>query len=68
MQANFFTRCLLAFGSCAGGPIDPQDIEDTLRVMNETKIEVILEKGDSPLDLPPLTTEAPFAPARQRAP
>lgn len=31
MQANFSTRCLLAFGSCAGGPIDPQDIEDTLR-------------------------------------
>lgn len=54
MQANFSTRCLLAFGSCAGGPIDPQDIEDTLRVMNETKIEVILEKGDSPPDLPPL--------------
>ena len=51
--------CLLAFGSIAGVPIDPQDIEDTLRVMNETKIEVILEKGDSPPDLPPLTIEGP---------
>ena len=45
--------CLLAFGTIAGSPIDPQDIEDTLRIMNETKIEVVLEKGDPPPDLPP---------------
>jgi hypothetical protein len=45
--------CLLAFGSIAGGPIDPQDIEDTIRVMNEAKIEVVLEKGDWPPVLPP---------------
>jgi len=42
--------CLLAFGTLGGSPIDPQDIEDTLRIMNETKIEVVLEKGDSPPD------------------
>ncbi|HKV49497.1 MAG TPA: hypothetical protein VJN69_15490 [Candidatus Acidoferrales bacterium] len=50
--------CLLAFGTIAGSPIDPQDIEDTLRIMNETKIEVVLEKGDPPPDLPPLLIDA----------
>jgi len=45
MQANFSTRCLLAFGSCAAGPIDPQDIEDTLRVMNERRSRSYLKRA-----------------------
>ena len=31
-----------------GGPYDPRQTEDIIRIMNETKIEVVLEKADPP--------------------
>jgi hypothetical protein len=39
---------MLAGGTILGGPFDPKEIEDILRIMNEANVEVVLEKGDSP--------------------
>jgi hypothetical protein len=38
----------LAMGSLFGGPMNPKEIEDLMRIMNQTKIEVTItdEKGD----------------------
>jgi hypothetical protein len=39
---------LLGVASSFGARIDPQQIEDLLRIMNRPKVEVVLKKGDSP--------------------
>jgi hypothetical protein len=38
----------LALGVGLGAPYDPRQTEDIVRIMNETKIEVVLEKDDGP--------------------
>lgn len=58
---------LLSFGMFAGGPIDPQDIEDTLRIMNETQVEVVVEKSDPPNDRTGFVTDICAAAGEPRA-
>jgi hypothetical protein len=57
---------LLSFGMFAGGPIDPQDIEDTLRIMNEAKVEVVVEKRGPPNDLTGFVRDIPAAAGEPR--
>lgn len=40
----------LGLGFGLGGPYDPKQTDDIVRIMNETKIEVVLDKGDGPPD------------------
>ncbi|HTZ75927.1 MAG TPA: hypothetical protein VMB47_18565 [Candidatus Aquilonibacter sp.] len=40
---------LLGLG-VGSGPYDPKKTEDMARIMNETKIEIVLEKADGPPD------------------
>jgi hypothetical protein len=37
---------VLALGVGLGAPYDPKKTEEIVRIMNTTKIEVVLEKGD----------------------
>jgi hypothetical protein len=39
---------LLGLATGFGAPYDPKQTEDIVRIMNETKVEVVLEKGDGP--------------------
>ena len=38
----------LALGVGLGAPYDPKKTEDIVRIINETKVEVVLEKGEGP--------------------
>ena len=44
---------LMMAGASFGGPMNPKEIEDLMRVMNETRIEFTLpdenDKGDGPM-------------------
>ncbi len=41
---------LLGLGVGLGAPYDPKKTDDIVRIMNETKIEIVLEKAGSPPD------------------
>lgn len=52
---------LLGLGVGLGAPYDPKQTEDIVRIMNEIKIEVVLEKGEGPpegSEMEPVTVRA----------
>jgi hypothetical protein len=61
---------LLGLGVGLGAPYDPKQTEDIVRIMNETKVEVVLEKGDGPpegYEVVPVTAQVTSDDARATA-
>jgi hypothetical protein len=48
---------MLGFGTAMGAPIDPKEIEDTLRLMNGPQVELVLPAKDEPKPPPPHLTD-----------
>ncbi|HXA17800.1 MAG TPA: hypothetical protein VN380_12460 [Thermoanaerobaculia bacterium] len=46
--AKLFIFAFLQFGALAGVPMTPQQIEELMNVMHQTKIEYVVKKDDPP--------------------
>ena len=46
--AKVLIFAVLNFGAMVGVPIDPEEIEKLMNVMNQTRIESVVKKDDPP--------------------